>query len=162
MSILNTVDYIIIVLLILGGIRGAMKGFIEELAQKFGLLFGLVASLMFTQALSPFVQDKLSTPFWVSTGISYVAIFLVGYLVIKIIGSILQAIFKSSNIDFVDNLLGFFLGVFELVLLVGLICSLLQSQSLINVHQYISDSYLCTNFITPLFNWITGLVKQVI
>ena len=106
MGILNTVDYIVIVLVVLGGIKGAIKGFLEELSQKFGLFLGLFASLMFTQTLTPFVQDKLSLPLWVATGLSYVVIFLVGYLLMKFIGSLLQTVFKSSNLEFIDNLLG--------------------------------------------------------
>lgn len=160
MSILNTVDYIAIVLLILGGIKGAMKGFLEELAQKFGLVLGLIASLMFTQSAVPFVMDNLTVPLWVATGLSYVVIFILGYLLMKIIGSVLQAIFKNSNLSFIDNLLGFLLGVFEVVLLIGVIIMLIQHQSLINFDQYIDASYLCSNYINPFFNWIAGLVQK--
>lgn len=160
MSIFNTVDYVIMVLLLLGGIGGAIKGFLEEIAQKFGLVLGLVASLMFTKSLVPIVAGKISAPNWIITGICYVVIFIVGYLVMKLIGSLLQLVFKSDKAGVIDAILGFFLGVFELVLLCGIIISLLQNQTLFNIGQYFKDSYLCSKFITPFFNWIYGLVQK--
>lgn len=162
MSILNTVDYVIIVLMILGGIKGAIKGFLEELAQKFGLCFGLLAALIFTQSLVPYVQSQLSLPLWVATGLCYVVIFIAGYLLMKIIGSILQTVFKSSNLEFIDNLLGFFLGVFELIILLGIVVSLLQHQSIINLSSYIDGSFLVNKLINPFTAWAYGLVQKVV
>lgn len=160
MSYLNTVDYIIIALLLLGGIQGAIKGFLEEFSQKFGLIVGFIVALMFTVALSPVFETRLGLPVWLSACLSYVSLFLAGYLIMKLIGTVLQAIFQSANLDFVDDFFGFVLGLFEMIIVIGFLVVLLSHQKLIDLNSYFDTSLLCNKLIVPFFNALSGLVQK--
>lgn len=161
MSNLNTVDIVLLVLFVIGGIQGAFKGFLEELAQKFGFVFGFVVALMFSKNLSSFVLDKVSVPVWMGCGISYVILFLAGYLFIKIISKIISDIIDSDAANFVDSLLGFVLGLFEMLIVCGALIQLLGHQSLIDLDTYFNGSLINTKFVSPVFKSILSLAHEV-
>lgn len=161
MSNLNTVDIVLIILLVLGGIQGAFKGFLEELAQKFGFVFGFVVSLMFTKNLSSFVIERVSLPLWMACGITYFVLFLAGYLFIKTISMIVSNLLDSNAASFVDSFLGFVLGLFEMLIVCGALIQLLCHQNLINLNSYFNSSILNTKFVTPLFQALISITHEV-
>lgn len=158
---LTTVDYIIIGLVLVGGIWGAIKGLIEEVARKFGYVCGLLVALMFTKSFSPVFVENLDFPLWLASCCSYVLLFLAGYLVVKLLGKILQTIFETANLTAVDNILGFIIGVFEAIAVIGVLEILFQHQTFFNFERYFDESIISTKVILPFCNWLTTLVHKV-
>lgn len=160
--ILSTLDYIIIAVVIVFGIWGAIKGFIEEIARKFGYFAGLVVALMFTKGLSGIFEDSFDLPLWLASGLSYIILFLAGFLLIKALGNMLQNIFETANLNAVDNLAGLILGLVEGVVVVGFIEVLLSHQTIIDVRYMIDMSPISSQVIIPVFDWISEIVQKVI
>jgi len=159
---LNTVDWIIIVICAIMAIWGAIRGFIEEFAQKTGYIAGITVALMFTKALYPTVQDNLHIPGWVSSLICYVGLFVIGFFLIKMIGTMLKKITDTANITFIDNILGFFLGLAESILIVGVVEALLAYQNLFDLQQAFSQSLISSKVIMPLFKIVTTQVQVLV
>jgi len=159
---LNTVDWIIIVICAIMAIWGAIKGFIEEFAQKSGYIAGVTVALMFTKAIYPTIQDNLHIPGWVSSLISYVGLFIIGFLLVKMIGTMLKKITDTANISFIDNILGFFLGLVEAILIIGVVEALLAYQSLFDLQEAFSQSLISSKVIMPLFNIVTTQVQVLV
>lgn len=159
---LKTIDYIIFVLLMIGGIWGAIKGFIEEISSKFGYVLGFLLAAMFTKALSNVLVQQMSFPAWFASFLSYFVIFMAGYSVMKGIGTALGGICESANIAIIDNLLGFALGVVEGILLIGIAEMLLKYQNLIDLGKTLEESFFSSRLIIPLVDWFKAVVERIV
>lgn len=159
---LKTIDYIIFVLLMIGGIWGAIKGFIEEISSKFGYVLGFLLAAMFTKALSNVLIEQMSFPRWFAAFIAYFVIFIAGYSVMKGLGSALGGICETANIAVVDNLLGFALGVVESILVIGILEMLMKYQNLVDLGTTLSESFFSTRLILPLVEWFKTLVEGIV
>ena len=162
MQYLKTLDYILFIILMVGGIWGAIKGFLDELSSKFGLVLGFVLALMFTHSLSPVFHNKLGFPLWVSAFISYFIILIFGYLLMRILGSVLMNIAETANISVVDNILGFFLGLVETFCLIAAFEFILGYQNLFNLQHVFEESLFSSKLILPFANACVSLIKSVI
>lgn len=162
MQYLTVLDYIVLALVAVGGIWGAIKGFIEELSNKFGYVAGFAVALMFSNYLIPVLDDKFQLPPWLNACLSYVILFVAGFLVIKMIGSILQNIFDTANLTSIDNIAGFIIGVAEAIVLIGLVETLLSHQSLIDLNSYFEQSVISQKLIFPVFNWTSKTVQEAL
>ncbi|MCF0238484.1 MAG: CvpA family protein, partial [Sphaerochaetaceae bacterium] len=140
MGVLNTLDYILFVIAMIGGIWGAIKGFIQEIATKFGYVVGFGLGLMFTSVLSPVFIKNFGFPNWFAAFVSYFIIFVAGYLLIKILGNVLDKITDTANLNFVDNILGFFIGLIETLIIIGFVEFILENQSLIPLKDVMDGS----------------------
>ena len=162
MQYLKTLDYILFVILMVGGIWGAIKGFLDELSSKFGLILGFMLALMFTHSLSPVFQNKLGFPMWFAAFSAYFIIFIAGYLLVRIIGSVLFNIVDTANISVVDNILGFFLGLIEAFCLIAAFEFILGYQNLFNLQPVFEESLFSSKLILPFANACVSLIKSVI
>jgi len=161
-AMLNTVDWIIIVLCAIGAIWGAIKGFIDEFSQKSGYIAGITVALMFTKAVYPIIEDNLHIPGWVCSLISYVGLFVIGFILIKMLGIMIKRIVDTARITFIDNILGFFLGLVESILVVGIIESLLAYQNLFDLSSAFSQSLISSKVIMPLFKIVVTQVQVLV
>ena len=161
MSNLNTVDFVLIVLFALGGIQGAFKGFIEELGQKFGFVFGFISSVLFTKPASQLVLKQVDMPLWMACGVSYILLFILGYLLIKALSSIISSIFDSSAATVVDSILGFILGVVEMTVVCTILMQLLRHQTFFDLSEMFGASVLNNKIITPVFKFLTTITEEV-
>lgn len=162
MEYLKTIDYILFVIFMVGGIWGAIKGFIDEIATKFGYVFGLVSALMFTHLLSPVFSEKFDFPLWFSAFISYFIIFVISYLIIKLFGSIMSNIVDTANLTVVDNLLGFFLGLIEAFCLFAVFEYMLSMQNLFNLEQIFNESLFSSKLILPFARFCADKIRAFI
>lgn len=151
MDMFNTFDWIIMALCAIGAIWGAIKGFIDEFSQKSGYIAGLTAALMFTKMLLPRLSGT-GIPYWLGAFLCYVVLFMAGFLLIKMLGTIIRRISDTAGISFVDNLLGFFLGLAEMVFVVGIIETVLAYQTMFDLQKLFNESIISTKIIMPVFN----------
>ena len=159
---LKTLDYILFVILMVGGIWGAIKGFLDELSSKFGLILGFMLALMFTHSLAPVFQSKLGLPMWFAAFFAYFIIFIVGYLLVRIIGSVLFNIVDTANISVIDNILGFFLGLIEAFCLIAAFEFILGYQNLFNLKPIFEESLFSSKLILPFADACVNLIKSAI
>ncbi len=162
MQYLKTLDYILFILLMVGGIWGAIKGFLDELSSKFGLVLGFMLALMFTRSLMPVFQNRLGFPLWFSAFISYFLIFMFGYLFVRILGSVLFKIVDTANITVLDNILGFFLGLVETFCLIAAFEFILGYQNLFNLKPVFEASLFSSKLVLPFANACVSAIKSVI
>ncbi len=162
MQYLKTLDYILFIILMVGGIWGAIKGFLDELSSKFGLVLGFVLALMFTQSLSSVFRNKLGFPLWFSAFMSYFLIFISGYILMRVIGSMLFRIVDTANMSVVDNILGFFLGLVETFCLIAAFEFILGYQNLFNLKPVFEESLFSSKLVLPFANACVSAIKSVI
>ena len=161
MEYLTTIDYVIFILLMIGGLWGAIKGAIDELTRKFGYVLGLLVGFMFTSLLAPVLVENLGFPYWFAAFLSYFVIFMFGYCLMTGLGTALSGISESSSLEFVDHFLGFVVGLLEAVLLIALAEYLLNYQNLFNLKSIFENSFLSNNIILPIGTWFVELFNSI-
>ena len=162
MEYIKALDYVIFVLFIIGGIWGAIKGFLDEISTKFGYILGLLFALMFTHTLSGFFMEKVGFPAWFAAFIAYFLIFVAGYLVMKGIGAIISNIVETANLSVVDNILGFFLGLVEAFILMAIFEYILGFQNLFNLQRYFDESLFSSKLLMPFARAVASTVSSFV
>ena len=162
MKYITGLDYIIFVLFMVGGIWGAIKGFMDELSTKFGFVMGFLFALMFTHLLAPFFQNKAGFPAWFAAFIAYFLFFMVGFLFMKALGRILSGIGESAHLSVVDNILGFFLGLIEMFVIMSALEYILGYQNLFNLQHYFDESLFSSKLLMPFARLCTSWFSNVV
>ncbi len=162
MPYLKTLDYILFVLLMVGGIWGAIKGFLDEVSSKFGYVLGFILALMYTHSLSPILIEHLGLPDWIAALMAYFVIFVAGYIVMKLFGSVLTNIVDTANLTVVDKLLGFFLGLVEAFFLIAAFEDILRYQDLFNLSTVFEESFFSSRLIIPFSDYFMSTVKSIV
>jgi len=135
----SLIDIIIMLLIIAAAIRGAIKGFVAEAASMAALILGIGGAILFSRKLSLVLEKYLGRTAW-NQLITFLLIFLVVYIAIKLLEGILHAIFEKLNLNKLDSALGFFLGIAEGLLLCGLALFVLNWQPVFETHELLRNS----------------------
>ncbi len=134
-------DVIGIVVLLAAGFRCAFRGFVTEFLSVLAVLVALTLSVLFTASLTPLFAPYLGESFWTPI-VAFLILFLVGYLIIKIIESTLHRIIEKIQLEKLDQALGFFLGLIEGLLVLAILVFILQLQSVIEVKALLEESFI--------------------
>ncbi|HKL57094.1 MAG TPA: CvpA family protein, partial [Sphaerochaeta sp.] len=79
----NSIDIIVFSLAIIGGIAGTITGFADAFAHRSGFLVGFFLALMFTKVLAELLFDSFGLAMFFSSLISFVLLFLAGYILMR-------------------------------------------------------------------------------
>ena len=145
-----------------GGIWGAIKGFLDEVSTKFGYVLGFLLAIMFTHRLSAFFQFQAGFPAWFAAFMSYFFIFVIGYLMMKGLGKILSNIIDSAKLTVVDNVLGFVLGLLEAFFLMAAFEFILGFQNIFNLQKYFDKSLFSSKLILPFARLLTSSISSFV
>ena len=162
MKYITALDYVIFILFVVGGIWGAIKDLLDEVATKFGYVLGFLLALMFTHSVCYFFREKAGFPAWFAAFIAYFLIFITGYLVMKGIGAIINNIVDTANLSVVDNILGFFLGLVEAFIIMAFFEYILGFQNLFNLQKYFDESLFSSKLLIPFANLCSSKVAGIV
>ena len=158
----NAIDVIIVVIALLGAITGVIRGFSIEFSSRAGFLIGFAIALIFSNIISHLFTNTFNLPVFWSTFIAYIVLFIVGYLFTMAIGNMLDRALDALGLNWLDRLLGFFLGIVEVLVVISAIVYLLELQSVINVRPYLDPSFFAEKILRPLAKIGSSFVKEII
>lgn len=158
----NAVDIAIVVLALLGAITGVVRGFSIEFSARAGFLIGLVVALFFVKTGSKIVVDTFSLPLFWSTLIAFILLFIIGFLLTMAAGNMLDKALDALGLDWLDRLLGFFLGMIEIIVLISAIVYLLGLQQVIDFGPFLEPSFFAQRLLSPIAKMGTALVKEIL
>jgi membrane protein required for colicin V production len=133
-------DYIVLVMLAISGLVGGSRGAAREIVAVIALLGGAAAAVFCLRPASP-IAARLIHPHWLAVSASLVVVFVLAYIVLRLVGAGLARRVHGTNVlGALDRTIG---------LLIGLVRGLVVLGAL----------YLMFNAATPADlrpNWITG------
>lgn len=144
----EVLDIVSLVIIIVVALQAMFKGFVKEFMSKAGIIVGFIIALMFSTVVAEIVDERFGLGVW-SNLIAFAALFLGGFLLMKIISNMLRSILEGLHLTFIDNLLGFVLGLLEGAIIVSFMVYLLKVQSFIDLGVYIDQS------------WVVGLLEPI-
>lgn len=114
------IDILFGVIILVTTIRCIMKGFVAEALSMAAVILGILIAVIFAGQAAKLI-DKLIAPSPWNQLAAFLILFLLVYLVIKIIQNALHTVFEKLHLDKLDKALGLFLGLVEGVLLVAVL-----------------------------------------
>ncbi|MDD4010552.1 MAG: CvpA family protein [Sphaerochaetaceae bacterium] len=140
----NIVDWVLCFICLLGGVAGAIYGFIDSVFRKFGYVFSLVFALVFAKDLSALFPFDA---FW-SLFLSYVILYVLFFFLIRGLGALLAKALDAIRIGFVNHALGFVLGIAEALVVLALLYALIASLDFITLGPIFDESWIITNILS--------------
>ncbi len=105
-------DVIGIILIVLFFIRGYMKGFILAAFSVLAILLGIICALKLSQSFAAWMLAKgYVSSGWVQV-VSYVLLFIVVVIIVRLIGKIIENAFEALMLGIVNRLIGGLLYAF--------------------------------------------------
>lgn len=161
-NMVSLADIIIAALVLVTAIFSCIKGIVAELSKWFGLFVGLMLGLMFYSQAGAFAMNYLpeSVPAWAGSVIAFIVLFLIGFLLVILVGHMLAKIFDTFHLGWLDHVLGFAWGVALSFLVISVVVSILARQSLIDLSAQFNESLVISRFILPHLDQTMGLVTS--
>ncbi|GAH80879.1 unnamed protein product, partial [marine sediment metagenome] len=133
------IDIVFAILILAASIRGAFRGFVAEIGSMAALILGLGGAILFSKSLSQVLAGYFGESVW-NQLISFLLIFLVIYVLVKLLESLLHHLFERLNLERLDRVLGFFLGITEGFILIGVVLFVLNWQTFFETNALLADS----------------------
>jgi len=149
----TVIDFIFVALVLIFIIRCYLKGFISELFSMAAIVLGLLASLYFYKNGGEFLRNRFMPEMkTIPEILAFIALFLIVFLVIKLLEIMLKGIINEIKLGGADRFLGIIFGFAEGLAVVSLILFVLRIQPLFDPSSILSDSFFA-GLLLPL---ITG------
>ena len=144
------VDWVFTLIILIFAISGVIKGFIDNVFGKIAFIAGILLGYLFYKDVATGILKDIKIPMAANI-IALLLIFVVTFLIIKLVQMIIARIFEWSILKSLDRTLGFIFGIVEGFSAICLIIFLLNAQPFFNI-QPILDGSFYYNIITSLFN----------
>lgn len=142
------IDIVFASLVVILVIRCFLKGFIEEFMSMAALVLGLIFAFIFFKPGALFLTERFGVTVLPELA-SFSALFVIAFVVVKILEHILGDIIDRVNLTSVDRALGFVLGLVEGLLVVCFSLFVLSVQPLFDPAELL-DGSLFARYLMPL------------
>ena len=117
---INMLDTALIVILLFFGIKGLIRGLVQEVAGLLGVAVGIVLARTFGADVAPLLtQYGISASF--SPLLAMALLFLAGVFAVGLLAHVLHNLLESAFVGGIDRFLGLFAGLAKGLLFAGLI-----------------------------------------
>ncbi|MDR2964344.1 MAG: CvpA family protein [Treponema sp.] len=149
----NTLDIIFVAIITLFTVRCYVKGFAQEFLSMAAIVLAVLASVFFYKNAADFLRSH----FWPDSKtfpeiIAFVGLFLIVFIIVKIIEIMVQNIIEKIEVGKGDRFLGVIFGLAEGIAIVSFILFLLKVQPIFDSSVLLSESFFA-RIMLPL---ITG------
>ncbi len=137
---MNALDWILLAIILLLGVRCLVRGFVQELLSVAAYAIGLGLAVLLYRQGGGFLAGRFKD-LPLPEVIAFAAIFLIGFLLVRLLGKLLKDGLEAANLASVDRGLGLALGLVEGLVAVSLILLILKIQPLFDVSKLLGDSF---------------------
>ncbi|MDR0558324.1 MAG: CvpA family protein [Treponema sp.] len=148
------IDIVCFGLILVFAIRAMLKGFVEEAFSIGATALGIAAGFFFYKNGAAFIREKLPGLAGVKIvpeALSFIALFLAVFLVMKFIEKLVSDIMVRTNLGGIDKFLGFFLGIFQGLCFTAFVFFVIYMQPLFDPSPITAGS-LFAAFLKPFLN----------
>ena len=161
---MNILDAIILICLIPALIQGLRKGFISQAISIVSVVVGIWASARFANLVANWVAQYITASDQVIKVVAFALILVVVFIVLGLLGRLLEKILNFAFLGWVNKLLGVIFSLLKAFLIIGLV--ILAFNSLNNAFELvkpevINDSVLygpVKNLADTIFPYIKNML----
>ena len=114
-------DWIIIIVMLVGLIGGIIKGVIQQIFSLGGLILGIVLGTLLYEPFAGLLLNIFRMSDQTARIVAFVIILLVVPMVCGVLGKLLSKLVHAASLGFIDRLLGALFGLFKVRLIMGLV-----------------------------------------
>ena len=126
---MNILDIIILICLVPSIVQGLRKGFISQAISIVSILAGVWASARFTTVVCEILNQYIPASEQVLKVIAFALIMIVVFLILGLVGKLLEKIFSLVLLGWINKLLGVVFSVFKCLLILGFVAVAYDSLS---------------------------------
>ena len=134
---MNILDIIILLCLVPAIIQGIRKGLISQAISIVSIVVGIWASARFANVVTAWITQYITASEQVLKAVSFALILVAAFIVLGLIGRLLESILNFAMLGWVNRLLGAAFSLLKAVLILGLAIMLFSS---------LNDAF---GFVTP-------------
>lgn len=130
---MTVLDIVIIVVFLASAIYGLKKGIVVQVGAIAGVVFGIIACRVFGDPVAEYLKTILplegASPelaHYVVSVIAYVTLFVFGYVLIRIIASMIKKVAHAAFMGTIDRILGALFSIFQWMLIMSLVLNVWQ------------------------------------
>ena len=155
---LAAIDVVFLIIVVFTSIRSGIRGFVKELMSMASVILGIGVAVLFSGVVAGYLDNYIGVSPW-SQVISFLGLFLLTYVAVKIFESALDRLIERIHLDSLDHSLGFFLGILEGLVIVFLLLLLVQIQPFLDPRAIIEGSVFA-RLMSPLFPYISDFLSR--
>jgi membrane protein required for colicin V production len=106
---MTILDYVLLIILLIFAVMGFVRGLISQLFSVVGIVLGFVLSKLYYVKVASLIQ--LDPGY--GNVIAFVSVFLAVFLVVKILGLLVEKLFKIAKFSLFNRTCGLLLGLFK-------------------------------------------------
>ena len=144
------IDWIFGIIIVVFAVSGLIKGFVDNVFGKLAFIAGIICGWIFYKSLATTLLKDIKVPYAANI-LSFLLIFVVVFLIIKLAQMIVSKIFEWSILKSLDRTLGFIFGIVEGGAVVCLIIFLLSVQPFFDVSGILDGSFFY-GLVNSIFN----------
>ncbi len=118
---MNVIDLFFVIIIILLGIRGLIRGLVKEIFGLGAIIFGILFAHLYYQTLGYYLSTYLKMSYSAANVFSFFIIFFAVYLIILVAGTVISGVLKTISLGFLDRIFGFLFGALKAVLFIVLL-----------------------------------------
>lgn len=160
---MNTLDIIIVLLLIFGAFKGFKRGFVFEMAMIIGLITGIYLAFKFSDLIYSMLQKLLNDEGYLLHVVSFFIVFASIILVFIFFAKLMEVILKATALNIFNKLAGAILGVLKFAFVISVIFWLflpLQSKAKLIPPKIMQESVLFP-YILKTSSWIFPALDDI-
>ena len=108
---MSWLDIVILLPLLIGLVRGLMRGFIVELTAILAVVIGFIGTKLWGGIFSVWLSEQFAWPEAVCVVTAYALLFLGITLLLNILAKLLSKLFKAVNLGWLNRLFGAVFGI---------------------------------------------------
>ena len=139
-------DGISILLILVLGIKGILRGFIKEFFGLFGVIGGIFVASRYANQIGTLLSENLlklqnETTLYL---VGFIVTFILFWIITALIGSTLSKVANSSGLGVINKILGFIVGGAKIFLIFSIIIFVLSNIVIVkkNMETFFKDSFM--------------------
>lgn len=144
---MNILDIILLICFVPALIQGIRKGFIAQAISIISIVAGIWASARFADVVSAWVAQYITASEQVMKVVAFALILIVVFIVLGLVGRLLEGLFNLVLLGWVNRLLGVVFALLKTALIIGLLIIVFTSIN-DNFH-FVQESVLNESVLYP-------------
>ena len=135
---MNWFDILIVLPVLVGLVRGLMRGFVSEIIAFAVVIFGAIGARIFAPQFSKWLIEQFAWPNGTCEVVAYVVVFLAVSVILSLLARVVNKLLKAIHLGWANAILGGTFGMCKYGLLVLIVVFILSRTN--DEYHYLDDA----------------------
>ena len=124
---MNTIDFVILIPILIGFVFGLFKGFIKELASLAAIFLGIYGAKYFSPQLAVFLQKSAGFSAITAKPVAFIIVFIIIAVLLLILAKWLDKFFDAVSLSTLNKIFGGLFGALKYTLVVSVLLTVFDA-----------------------------------